>query len=103
MKEKYAEHNINAVILQLCLDNQKSHTQLAFWYDRIRDMIQEVTWNGNSFSDIEQLSIPEDWPMNRSKFTFIRCDDNIKFTGYMKLDEFVVLPVKIVEGVESND
>lgn len=97
MKTLCGKYPTREAILNYYQINYAQVSQLKFWEARILDMIDEVTWDGNGFSDIEDLTIPEDWPMNKSKFSFIRSTDGTKFVGYLKrsIESFVIKPVKI--------
>lgn len=62
------------------------------WQSRIIDAVQHVTWNGEGFSTISKLRIPQNWPAKGS-VRFTRNADETRFALRMNKTKFVCKPV----------
>lgn len=69
----------------------------AGWWDgRVRELLTSVCGKGlgEVHSDVRDVVIPENWPVDRTEIRFTRCADGQQFRAYLIGNKFKVRPIR---------
>ena len=71
---------------------QKHKFPHAMFANRFEEMVRSVCWNGNGYSNIENVNIAKNWP-SRGSARFTRSADGKRFKAFMSGNKFKVLAI----------